>query len=171
MTFKSFEIRAGVLDDAASLQAYMTNLVSENLPVLFRKERPPTLEEERLFIGKLLSESNSILLVAVVDDEVIGVLDFHGGKGQRSHGGEFGMAVAKPWRRRGVATALVSRLLAWAGENGIRRVGLQVFQNNSPAIRFYERLGFSHEGRLVEAIELDGKFIDLLQMSKLVDQP
>lgn len=58
------------------------------------------------------------------------------------------MWVASHARGRGVADALVSALLEHARRAGLRRVVLDVADDNDRAIGFYERVGFTRTGRV-----------------------
>jgi putative acetyltransferase len=80
---------------------------------------------------------------------------------------EIGMSVHGDWRRQGVATALLEHSESWARSTGkIRKLSLNVFEKNVAAIRLYQKLGYVFEGRLVNQINLDGAFQDLLLMTK-----
>lgn len=57
--------------------------------------------------------------------------------------GIFSMATAPGRRERGIATALVARLLAWAWDHGARHAYLQVEADNAPAIAVYRKFGFA----------------------------
>jgi tRNA threonylcarbamoyladenosine biosynthesis protein TsaB len=57
------------------------------------------------------------------------------------------MAVRVDARRQGSGAALLRTVLQWAGEQGARRVALEVRAGNAAAIRLYERLGLRPEGR------------------------
>jgi ribosomal protein S18 acetylase RimI-like enzyme len=46
-------------------------------------------------------------------------------------------------RRQGIGSALVSQAEDWARQRGDRQMGLQVFQQNQPALRLYETLGYA----------------------------
>ena len=61
------------------------------------------------------------------------------------------------------------RLLVQHGFNtlNLNRVYLHVFETNPRAIRAYEKAGFTLEGRERQAEFRDGKFIDVLRMSRL----
>ena len=52
------------------------------------------------------------------------------------------LAVVPEFRRQGVATALLRRVLDEAARFGIRRTMLEVRQSNTPARQLYERFGF-----------------------------
>ncbi len=56
--------------------------------------------------------------------------------------GVFSMATAPDMRGRGVAGAILSRLLSWAWEKGAAHAYLQVEATNHPALAVYRRFGF-----------------------------
>jgi RimJ/RimL family protein N-acetyltransferase len=162
-------IREANLDDAPTLLQFMSDLNEECLPFIYRRECARTLEEERSFVQKLLDAETSTLLVAEAGGGVVGVLDFRAGRHeQRAHAGEFGVSVARNWRRRGIGGALIGELERWAKSRSIRRIELHVFSNNAAAIRLYEKLGFAFEGRQMEAVEVGGSYIDVIGMAKLI---
>ena len=57
--------------------------------------------------------------------------------------GIYSMATAPRMRRRGVASALLGRLLAWAFDHGAANAYLQVEGGNAPALSVYGRFGFA----------------------------
>ncbi|HEY9619009.1 MAG TPA: GNAT family N-acetyltransferase [Crinalium sp.] len=58
------------------------------------------------------------------------------------HAHIFLLYVESDHRRQGLGTALMNHAEAWAKERGDRRIGLQVFQANQPALNLYEKLGY-----------------------------
>jgi ribosomal protein S18 acetylase RimI-like enzyme len=57
------------------------------------------------------------------------------------------MAVHPSHRRRGLGTALLRELIAWASHNGARHFSLEVRASNDGAIALYQRFGLRPEGR------------------------
>ena len=57
------------------------------------------------------------------------------------------LAVAADSQRRGIGRRLMTEALQTAKERGATRVFLEVRESNNRARSFYERLGFSQEGR------------------------
>ena len=57
------------------------------------------------------------------------------------------MWVAPEQRRMGVGRELIEVVAEWALPRGVRTLKLMVTSSNQPAIRFYERLGFTMMGR------------------------
>ena len=54
--------------------------------------------------------------------------------------------VRPPARRRGIGSALMETVLAWAGDLGAKEIWLEVRKSNVPAVRLYERCGFAITG-------------------------
>jgi ribosomal protein S18 acetylase RimI-like enzyme len=57
------------------------------------------------------------------------------------------MWTAATHRRQGVGCLLVKEVLTWAHGRRANTLCLMVTSNNEPAIRFYERMGFTRTGR------------------------
>lgn len=57
------------------------------------------------------------------------------------------MWVAPPWRRRGVASALIEAAASAARTDGAARLVLWVVEGNEAARRLYERVGFTATGQ------------------------
>ena len=57
------------------------------------------------------------------------------------------LGTRKPWRRRGVATSLISRALSSYGQAGFAQARLEVNSSNTGAVRLYTELGFTDSGR------------------------
>ena len=163
----SLTIRTALPSDAAALHAYVTAVVAERLPVLFTRDAPPTPEQVATMIARHAKDERSCLLLAVERDAVLGMLDFSPlARPQQRHVGTFGMSVARSARGRGVGTRLLRALYAFAKEHGYRKLELEVFATNGPAIVLYESHGFVHEGRRRGAVMVGDEAVDLLMMGK-----
>ncbi|WP_299593547.1 GNAT family N-acetyltransferase [uncultured Tateyamaria sp.] len=88
-------------------------------------------------------------LVAVRDDEIVGMATLRRFERRRLHVGAIGMGVHDAHVGQGIGTALLSALLDVADDWwALQRVELTVNVNNSRAIHLYERMGFEREGLL-----------------------
>ncbi len=58
------------------------------------------------------------------------------------HAHVFLLYVMPQHRRRGIGTALMRHAESWAKKRGDRKIGLQVFQANQPAVNLYHQLGY-----------------------------
>jgi len=88
------------------------------------------------------------MLVALIDDEPVGTVSMGGGIA-RLHPDAlylFAMDVSPRYRRRGIATTLISAVESIALERGLRAVSLQVAVDNPNAARLYRTLGYVEHG-------------------------
>ena len=87
--------------------------------------------------------------VAWSGDQIVGsVLSFINDAENESYGRRRGytedISVRRPWRRRGIASALIARSLEALKERGMTEAALGVdAENRTGALRVYERLGFA----------------------------
>ncbi|ACK67395.1 GCN5-related N-acetyltransferase [Rippkaea orientalis PCC 8801] len=65
------------------------------------------------------------------------------------YGHIFLIYVTPEHRRQGIATALIQVAEDWVITRGDRRLGLQVFESNQPALNLYDNLGFKTQSRLM----------------------
>jgi len=111
-----------------------------------------------------------ISLVACVEDEVVGQLGLNTfpNRPRRRHVGQIGMAVRDDWQGKGVGTALMHAAIDLADNwLNLRRLELEVYTDNIPAIRLYEKFGFNIEGTLVDYAFRDGQFVDTYSMARI----
>jgi RimJ/RimL family protein N-acetyltransferase len=80
---------------------------------------------------------------------------------------ELGYMVAPPARGRGVATAMLRELTAWAFARGIRRCELFIDVRNPASERVAERAGYVREGTLRSIHHKGGERIDATLWSRL----
>lgn len=161
-------VRTATLDDASSLATYATELFAERLPGIYRREAP-TIEQEIEFITSRIAPSNSTLLIAEEDGNIVGLLDFLGGSmAEEAHAGSFGLSVARDHRGRGIGSMLVGSLIEWAPTVGVSRIEVRAWSTNPRALALYERLGFEREGLLHDAIAVDGRMADVIVLARLV---
>lgn len=99
---------------------------------------------------------------------VIGLEDIN----WRDRNAEFGIIVGEPdfWGRGYGSDALRTILDVGFRWFNLHRIFLHVVAENARAIRSYEKCGFTYEGRLREAVFIDGTYHDLLLMSILAHE-
>ncbi len=73
------------------------------------------------------------------------------------------------FHQQGFATKMFNESIQWAMSRGLRRLELTVITYNSPAINFYEKIGFKIEGIKRESVYMDGLYHDELYMAKLLE--
>ncbi|HLZ73221.1 MAG TPA: arsinothricin resistance N-acetyltransferase ArsN1 family A [Dehalococcoidia bacterium] len=81
---------------------------------------------------------------------------------------DFSIYIAREQRGRGVGDALLSVLEGRARMLGYHKLVLAAFPSNAPGMRLYERHGFASVGVYHEQGMLDGHWVDVIVMEKLL---
>ena len=110
-----------------------------------------------------------IRLVACTDDRAVGNLALWTlPSPRRRHVGEIAMAVHDSWQGKGFGSALMAAAIDLADNwLDLSRIELQVFVDNEPARRLYERSGFEIEGTLRQFAFRAGVYVDVYSMGRL----
>jgi L-amino acid N-acyltransferase len=114
--------------------------------------------------------------VLVADDSSGAVMGFASYGSFRAWAGyrftvEHSVYVHESFRRRGVASALVQRLLQHAGGQGLHLMVGAIDAANTGSIEMHRRLGFEHAGVLREAGYKFDRWLDLAFMTRRLDGP
>ena len=102
----------------------------------------------------------AIRAVAAGAATVIGTASLNRKPNRMRHRGEFGISLKKAWWGCGAAFALMERILAFARENGVEQVNLEVRSDNKRAIALYERFGFRKLCTFPGFFKINGELID-----------
>jgi ribosomal-protein-alanine N-acetyltransferase len=94
-------------------------------------------------------------IVRRVDDELLGVINFHGAPDERGRA-ELGYTVFEPHRRQGYATEAALAMMRWAHDaHGVRTFVVSISPSNAPSLNMAARLGFVQVGSQID--EEDGE--------------
>ncbi|HZG55711.1 GNAT family N-acetyltransferase [Paenibacillus sp.] len=109
--------------------------------------------------------------VADVDGRLAGYIVYRPPTRMESnaHVAELAIAVHPDFQGRGVGRLLVETACREAKAEGKRKLSLRVMSTNEQAIRFYEKLGFREQGRLVEEFYAAGRYVDDVLMYKMLE--
>lgn len=100
------------------------------------------------YLGEGLAAPHIVVLVALVEARVAGGLvayELRKFERQRSEIYIYDLAVAAPFRRRGIASALLQHLCRIAAERGASSVFVQADYVDAPAIALYAKFGAREE--------------------------
>lgn len=165
-------IRNAKPEDAKSLLVLGHEVMAErDFTLTEPDELNYSAEQEAAWIRDHLNHPAKIILVAEIDENIVGIIDFANGSRRRNaHTGEFGMSVAKRWREKGIGRALLEALLAWAEANPkLEKVQLTVRATNIRAISLYRSLGFQEEGCRRRDLKLSqSEYADSVLMGRFV---
>jgi RimJ/RimL family protein N-acetyltransferase len=158
--------------DAQQLIAYVQRLTEEpgsNIE-LSPGEFTLTVPEEQKILTIYALSVNSVYLVAVDGEKIIGVISCTGRNRQAiRHVTTLSMSVDRSWRGKGIEGQLMAHAVEWArGTDIVSRIELIVFERNETAVHLYRKYGFEIEGRRQKAIFRDGEYLDDLMMALLL---
>lgn len=114
------------------------------------------VEEYKKFIDSTSLEQNSIILIATLEDVIIGIASINSSQKDRTkHVGTLGIVVSEQLVGQGLGRILMEELINWATSNGVtKKISLVTREDNTFAIELYEKLGFEKEGLLKKTISL-----------------
>ena len=84
------------------------------------------------------------------------------------HVADLSIYVERGWRGRGVGHRLLQRLIDLALALGYHKIVLATFPFNPAGVALYERVGFRNVGVYREQGQLDGAWVDILIMERLL---
>lgn len=169
---KNIIIRYPQMGDMEAMWRYINILSKEKTFLRFQGEEI-TLEEEKQFLTSQLekiAKKQAILLLAFHDDKLVGVAGIDMQDKVESHTGLFGISVLKEYRGEGIGSLLTKYCLDEAKKNipELEIITLCVFSTNQAGLEMYKKEGFIEYGRLPKGIKLDDKYVDHIQMYKLI---
>lgn len=146
-------VRIGTRDDRAFVETLGKRTVMDSVAA-FRRDVDPSMvlaNYDRLL--EIVHGQSHEVLVAEVDGRRAGFLIFVDTLPDEVTGTEQGfiayMAVDIPFRKRGVAKALLARAEDEARRRGLGYMSLMVTDDNLPARELYKRAGYVTERRLL----------------------
>lgn len=149
------------LEDLDGLLELVNSTVREGAPINRMTELSRAEEVE--FLRKRLDEikrGETVQFIAEIDGEVVGNAEVRRHVGRQSHVGTMGIVVKSGFRRIGIGTRLIEKLLSEGKKQGLKIVTLQVNETNLPAITLYRKLDFNETGRILKAIYWNEKYVD-----------
>lgn len=167
-------VREATAQDALDLNTLVRNIYGTADTVLTSLEEFKNMDSLNSQLQRIHHYQNALghlLLVAEIDGQIVGTLDFTNGHRQRiAHTGDFGMGVAPNFQNQGIGRCLIKVMLDWAAKDPIiEKVKLTAFANNHNGLHLYKSLGFVEEGRGVQEIKMEeDNYLDVINMYKNV---
>ena len=149
----------------------INSLVEEKAMIAAEKKKTKK-EEKKWLINKLkeIKNKKSVFLVIEVNGKIMGSAGITIRKEKiTSHIGEFGIALVKEIRGRGIGKKLSKRIIKEAKEKlKIKIIKLDVMEPNITAQDLYKECGFKEVGRIKKGFKHYGKYIDNIIMTKYI---
>ena len=161
-------IRVATPADIPDITRIYNEGIRDRLATLETEERTP---EERLAWLEARGERHPVL-VAERDGAVSGwgSLNVFNPRPAYAHVADFSIYVGREARGCGVGKALLAALIDRARELGYHKLVLAAFPHNEAGMRLYHRLGFREVGVYREQGILDGHWVNVIIMERLLDE-
>ena len=156
-------IRPITPEDVPAYRAVVDSVAKEKRYIL-RVEAPP-LKAMQEFVAKNIQKGYPHC-VAIVEGAVVGWADVAPPHDLAAHVGSLGMGVHKDHRGRGLGSSLLKNVVRDAWAHGFTRLDLEVYADNIPAIKLYEKYGYTLEGRKKYARYIGERYQDILIMAQ-----
>ncbi len=164
-------LRTPTWNDLDDLLALINSLVEEGANILI--DERITREEEIDWLSKtltLLEKDEAFYVVAEVNGKVISNSELRWRKtGHDRHVGSIGIIIVDGFRGLGIGTEMMRALIEQARKTGLKVLTLSVYANNEPAKHLYKKVGFTEVGRIPRKFLKDGKYIDEILMTKMLE--
>jgi phosphinothricin acetyltransferase len=159
-------IRPAGPDDAAAICTIYNQGIEDRVATLETELRTP--EERRQWMTA--RPARHPVVVAVTGGEVVGwgSLNSFNARPAYDHVVDLSVYVERAWRGRGVGRALLTHLRPLARTLGYHKMVLATFPYNQAGVALYRKMGFSPVGVYHEQGRLDGRWVDVLIMERLL---
>lgn len=163
----TISIRDACLDDAAAIARIYNQGIEDRTSTLETELRSPEEREEWL----AAHDGRHPVLLAIDPSGVAmgwGSLNRFNPRAAYDHVADISVFVAREARGHGIGDALIAALEARARAIGFHKMVLAAFPTNAPGMRLYERRGFTTVGTYHQQGMLEGRWVDVVVMEKLL---
>jgi len=159
-------VRPATPDDAAAICTIYNQGIEDRIATLETELRTP--EERRRWM--VARGPRHPVVVATSDDQIVGwgSLNSFNPRPAYDHVVDLSVYVERSWRGRGVGKVLLGHLLDRARALGYHKMVLATFPYNTTGVALYRRMGFTPVGLYHEQGQLDGHWVDVLIMERLL---
>ncbi|MFH1623104.1 MAG: GNAT family N-acetyltransferase [Candidatus Aenigmatarchaeota archaeon] len=155
-------LRRPEMKDVRQLMEYINAIIDEDAPISLTKKLTP--KQEKAFVKNVMEglRAGTIhFVLAELDGRIVGAANINAGSGRHSHVGEYGISVAKDFRRLGVASAMTKYILGVSRrDKKLKVIMLRVYEFNNIAMPMYRKFGFRKVARLKRRVMYKGKLLD-----------
>jgi phosphinothricin acetyltransferase len=159
-------IRAATPEDAAAICTIYNQGIEDRIATLETELRTP--EERRQWMAA--RGPRHPVVVAVTGGQVVGWGSLNSFNPRPAYDNVVDLSVyaERGWWGRGVGRALLQQLLALAKAIGYHKMVLATFPYNEAGVALYKKMGFTPVGVYHEQGRLDGHWVDVLIMERLL---
>ena len=162
-------IRFATLEDADAICTIFNQGIADRVATLDTTERTP--DERRHWLMERASRHPVIVAVSAErGDRVVGwaSLNRFNARAAYDYVADFSVYVEREHRGAGIGRQLMDRLIELARGHGYHKMVLATLSHNAVGIRLYSRIGFTMVGTYHEQGRIDGRWVDVVIMEKLL---
>ncbi|MBN2794506.1 MAG: GNAT family N-acetyltransferase [Clostridia bacterium] len=166
------EIREAKVKDASSTVEFMNWVTGEvDYHTYGANDFNIRPEDEARMIEMFHSRDNCLFLIATFSGQIVAVATLTGGVKERvKHRGTIGITVAKRFWRLGIGQQMMRIIINYAEKSPVlTKLELLVHEENIPAIKLYNKLGFFREGTIQRYFRFEETYYDGINMGLIVD--
>ncbi|WP_368790767.1 GNAT family N-acetyltransferase [Companilactobacillus farciminis] len=139
---QQLKLREAVPKDAQSLLVFLKKASQQSDFISFDDMKDVTVQDEEIALDAIFQSQYDELIVAVLEDEIIGYCRLENIDDQKA---EFGVVVDKDFWNNGIASFLLEEAIDWSSGSPLEKLILEVYKNNPAAIHIYQKYGFTTE--------------------------
>ncbi len=155
--------------DAKSLARHANN---KNVWINLRDgfPHPYSIDDAKAFIEKAAGAEPETMFAICAGDEAVGGIGFHPRADVERISAEIGYWLGEPFWGRGITTEALKAVTRYAiDSHDFKRIYAVPYAPNTASARVLEKAGYSLEGRMRKSAIKDGKVIDQLLYSYVVE--
>ena len=134
-------LRRARSEDRVAIEDFLNALSEETLSYRFLE----SVCERRVLLKQLLPASNNYVLVAMLDNKIVGHTAYYE---SRRESAEIGIMILDAYQRKGLGTIMLERIAHAANANGISVFETIISRDNTKMIRMVEDMGFPTSTKL-----------------------
>ncbi len=159
-------VRRGAIDDLDAIRKIYNQGIEDRLATL--EADPKTEDDMAAWWGE--HEEPYVVLVASERGRVVGwaALNRFSHRCAHSNLADLSVYVARESRGTGVGYTLLDRLADEAKRSGFHKIVLHALNDNEHGKRLYRKASFAEVGVFREHGRLDGRFVDVVAMERLL---
>ncbi|WCG34963.1 GNAT family N-acetyltransferase [Companilactobacillus farciminis] len=139
---QQLKLREAVPTDAQNLLIFLKKASQQSDFISFDDMKDVSIQDEEIALDAIFQSQYDELIVAVLEDEIIGYCRLENIDDQKA---EFGVVVDKDFWNNGIASFLLEEAIDWSSGSPLEKLILEVYKNNPAAIHIYQKYGFTTE--------------------------
>ncbi len=153
--------------DLAAIRAIYNEGIADRIATL---DLDPKSETEIAEWFALRNDGHYVVVVATRDDAIVGwaSLNPYSHRCAYANVADLSIYIARVARGTGVGTVLLEAIEAVGRRNGFHKIVLFALTLNAAGKRLYRKAGYREVGIFREQGRLDGRFVDVVAMEKLL---